>query len=497
VVVSKRRTYRTGIRLPDGYVIDSEADLGVGGEVAIEDGGTPVIAEVATLNFGDNLAVTDDGGGTVTIDASGGGGGGGASYAETVGDGVDDTFTITHSLDTSDVVVVAWEVSTGEQLAVAVTVLDADSVRVVFTDAPGTDDARVVVLASGGSGGGGGGGTTLSLLHVRDEKTAGTNGGAFTSGDWRTRDLNAVLTNEITGASLDSNQVTLPAGTYYIEAEAPSSVATEGGPVSKARLRDITNSVTLLVGTTYRQNANATGAGSATESRIRGYFTLADTATIELQHRTTVTHVYGVASDFGEVEVYSDLRAWRLEASGGGGGGGGGGGTTWLDPVASGNGPAGTHDDEFDDDTLDAAWTLVEAASPNVTLTEARDVLSVHHPGGDASNQWHGIMRSIGGMSAPVTIETAVRIGGPAQSYNMMGIGFADGVTVGAGAQIINVIDLRSMGTGSKTNLRRFTRLQHVRVPAVRHGLASVLRWLGVPPHPVGISQHVQCVGVP
>jgi hypothetical protein len=145
----------TGITLDRAAPDDREVTISAtatGDPVAIEDDGTPVIAEVATLNFGDNLVVTDDTGGKVTIDATGGGG----SYAETVGDGVEDTFTITHSLDTADVVVVAWEVSTGEQLAVAVTVLTVNSVRVVFTVAPDTDDARVVVLASGGSGGGGG-----------------------------------------------------------------------------------------------------------------------------------------------------------------------------------------------------------------------------------------------------------------------------------------------------------------------------------------------------
>lgn len=40
------------------------------------------------------------------------------------------------------------------------------------------------------------------LLHVQDQKTSGTLGGTFTSGAWRTRDLNTELTNEITGGGL-------------------------------------------------------------------------------------------------------------------------------------------------------------------------------------------------------------------------------------------------------------------------------------------------------
>ena len=61
-----------------------------------------------------------------------------------------------------------------------------------------------------------------SFLHIQDQKPQGTNGGTFTSGAWRTRDLNTVLTNTITGASLADNQITLPAGKYYVEASAPA-----------------------------------------------------------------------------------------------------------------------------------------------------------------------------------------------------------------------------------------------------------------------------------
>src|SRR5690242_14620433 len=41
-------------------------------------------------------------------------------------------------------------------------------------------------------------------------------GGTFTSGAWRTRTLNEELRNTL-GASLASNQITLPAGSYYAE----------------------------------------------------------------------------------------------------------------------------------------------------------------------------------------------------------------------------------------------------------------------------------------
>ena len=66
-----------------------------------------------------------------------------------------------------------------------------------------------------------------NLLHIRDEKAQNTAGGTFTSGAWRTRDLNTVKTNEITGASLAANQITLPAGTYWVEWSAPAYVVNQ------------------------------------------------------------------------------------------------------------------------------------------------------------------------------------------------------------------------------------------------------------------------------
>ncbi len=60
-----------------------------------------------------------------------------------------------------------------------------------------------------------------ALFHVRDEKASGSHGGTSVAGSFQTRVLNTSLTNEISGASLSSNQITLPSGTYYINARMP------------------------------------------------------------------------------------------------------------------------------------------------------------------------------------------------------------------------------------------------------------------------------------
>ena len=59
--------------------------------------------------------------------------------------------------------------------------------------------------------------------NIVDQKANGTNAGSFTSGAWRTRDLNTTIgNNTITGSSLSSNQFTLPSGTYRINASSPA-----------------------------------------------------------------------------------------------------------------------------------------------------------------------------------------------------------------------------------------------------------------------------------
>jgi hypothetical protein len=147
------------------------------------------------------------------------------------------------------------------------------------------------------------------LLHVRDEKSSGTAGGTFTSGSFQTRVLNTVKTNEITGASLSSNQITLPAGTYDCEASAPAIRVDQ----HKAILYDVTNSADVLIGTSeYSANA-ATYASN--RSFVIGRFTLTAETVLELRHRCTTTNAsfgLGPGSTYAVVEVYSEVRIWRV-----------------------------------------------------------------------------------------------------------------------------------------------------------------------------------------
>jgi hypothetical protein len=146
------------------------------------------------------------------------------------------------------------------------------------------------------------------FLHIQDQKTSGTDGGTFTSGAWQTRVLNTVVTNGITGSSLLSNQITLPAGTYYIEAKAVCLDVN----IVKAKIYNATDTSDILIGLS--QLANST-ANAAQVSQVGGEFTLAAEKVIELQHRCASTRSsdgFGTACGFGVVEVYSDVKIWKI-----------------------------------------------------------------------------------------------------------------------------------------------------------------------------------------
>src|SRR4051812_47395930 len=72
----------------------------------------------------------------------------------------------------------------------------------------------ITIAASGG-----GGGTAFTYATFEDQKAANTAGGASVAGSWIARTLNATPLNTIVGASLAANQITLPAGTYIVDAQ--------------------------------------------------------------------------------------------------------------------------------------------------------------------------------------------------------------------------------------------------------------------------------------
>jgi len=99
------------------------------------------------------------------------------AYAETIGDGIDDTFDIVHNLDSTDVIVQVWDLDATPVTLFepdSIHVIDADTVRVVFASAPDTDQMRVVVVIGGG-GGAGGAPAPVSVNPLVQSKNSGPN----------------------------------------------------------------------------------------------------------------------------------------------------------------------------------------------------------------------------------------------------------------------------------------------------------------------------------
>jgi len=145
------------------------------------------------------------------------------------------------------------------------------------------------------------------LLHVRDEKTSGTNGGT-PSTSFTKRDLNTVVTNEISGASVSSSVITLPTGTYYIHASSPARSVNE----FKTKLRNTTDSTDTIIGTSgYCATATSTNALSF----VIGRFTIASSKNFELQFRVENNAIgasgLGVAGAMA-TEVYTDVQIWKV-----------------------------------------------------------------------------------------------------------------------------------------------------------------------------------------
>ena len=152
------------------------------------------------------------------------------------------------------------------------------------------------------------------IFSVVDSKPNGVDGGTFTAGSWQTRTLNTILTNTISGASLSNNQITLPAGTYIVTAQAPAHNVNRHQAVLFGVSGDTGN---LIVGT----NANTNNADTntlqpvTTLSVITQQLTLSTTTVLELRHRCGTTQTafgLGSSSDTGAGEIYSTVFIERV-----------------------------------------------------------------------------------------------------------------------------------------------------------------------------------------
>jgi len=132
-----------------------------------------------------------------------------------------------------------------------------------------------------------------SYAIICDQKASYADGGTFTSGAWRTRDLNTEIDDPDGIVTIASNQFTLGAGSYLIRWSAPAYY-TSG---HQTRLYDVTNTAALQIGSSAHTNANTSSTSSGSD-RV----TITANTTYEIQHRCSVTQTsigFGLGSSGG------------------------------------------------------------------------------------------------------------------------------------------------------------------------------------------------------
>lgn len=146
---------------------------------------------------------------------------------------------------------------------------------------------------------------TVPYLRITDTKAGGTPGGVAVQGV-QTRTLNTLQVNEITGASISGNNITLPAGTYEVDIRVPGAERSH-----VASLYNVTDAVTALQGSSVLNAPGGSGVQVSSDSLIRGRLVLTAQKTLNVRHYFVTAG--GTSSALGDtvsgagLAVYTDV----------------------------------------------------------------------------------------------------------------------------------------------------------------------------------------------
>lgn len=143
-------------------------------------------------------------------------------------------------------------------------------------------------------------------VKISNIQTSGTGGGSSTSGSWQTMPLNNKDSDTSSIATLTSNQITLPAGIYHVDALSPFFCSTNAC-AAQLRLFNNTNSTILILGT---DSVNQNAVNSVGNSFLKGQFTLSASSVLILQYQVSTsqsTTGLGDPVSFG-TEVYATIE---------------------------------------------------------------------------------------------------------------------------------------------------------------------------------------------
>jgi hypothetical protein len=145
--------------------------------------------------------------------------------------------------------------------------------------------------------------TAPQFAMFHEAQASGTDGGTFTSGAWQKRVLNTTVSNTITGCSIASSVITLPAGTYKIQGTTPWWGNTG---IIQPRFENTTDSISYLG----QAGNGSAGIGMVFGGYVEAIFTITGSKNFELQHRltsTVATNGFGIGANFGVSTIFSTL----------------------------------------------------------------------------------------------------------------------------------------------------------------------------------------------
>lgn len=147
-------------------------------------------------------------------------------------------------------------------------------------------------------------------FYARQDGASGTGAGNAVANDiTQTRAITTAVKNTIPGASLASNTITLPAGTYRVVARAPGVAVSQ----QKIFLYNVTDAAYTLVGAS--SFAAAATTGTTIDATLRGEFTITAAKNFTIRHWTTTpaTNGLGTASNVpGQPEIYTEVEFWKV-----------------------------------------------------------------------------------------------------------------------------------------------------------------------------------------
>ncbi len=129
------------------------------------------------------------------------------------------------------------------------------------------------------------------------------------SSGWSTRPLNTTLNNSIEGAAISGNNISLPAGTYYVEG-LTSLFSTQN---MRALFYNLSDATYGLLGTVAKPNGGGQDQGGDA-STFSGIITLNAPKQFDVRtYASEAGYCLSIASITGYPDVCTDVRIWKLD----------------------------------------------------------------------------------------------------------------------------------------------------------------------------------------